>query len=514
MGCGSCSTTKNGVPQGCGDKGHCTSGSCNKMNTFDWLNHLDIPDPYAFKYVEVSFKKGARKNFFINDNPAAYTTGDMVVVDDDGGYDVGRISLSGELVRAQMRKKSVGQSGIDKKIVRRANHRDLEKLEEARGLEKNTLIRGRAIARTLDLELKLGEVEYRGDKRKATFYYTANGRIDFRELVRNYAKEFRVKVEMRQIGSRQESALIGGIGSCGRELCCSTWLSDFQSVSTTAARYQNIAINQSKLSGQCGRLKCCLNYELDTYLDAIEDFPKKADYIHTEKGKAQLIKIDIFKRVMYFAYVVKKGRSPFVAVGVDRVKEIIKLNKEGEKPEDLFPVKEYEEMASEDITFAADEMTDVVQLPDVKRRKGRNKKRNTRKPNAKKGPRSPEGKTDTASNKPKPKSRGNRNNRNKNQRKPNPNKSQDSKPQGGGKEGSSNQSRSKGPDSKAQDGKPKSQQTKKPRSNKPPSNKTQANKTQPNKLSNTKSSNTKPSNNNTKSDKPNPNKSDQSNNKN
>jgi len=178
MGCGSCSTTKNGVPQGCGDKGHCTSGSCNKMNTFDWLNHLDIPDPMAYKYVEVSFKKGARKNFFINDNPNSYTTGDMVVVDDDGGYDVGRISLSGELVRAQMKKKSVGESAIVKKIVRRANHRDLEKLEEARGIEKNTLVKGRAIARTLDLDLKLGEVEYRGDKRKATFYYTANGRIE------------------------------------------------------------------------------------------------------------------------------------------------------------------------------------------------------------------------------------------------------------------------------------------------------------------------------------------------
>ncbi len=499
MGCGSCSTTKNGVPQGCGDKGHCTSGSCNKMNTFDWLNHLDIPDPYAFKYVEVSFKKGARKNFFINDNPAAYTTGDMVVVDDDGGYDVGRISLSGELVRAQMRKKSVGQSGIDKKIVRRANHRDLEKLEEARGLEKNTLIRGRAIARTLDLDLKLGEVEYRGDKRKATFYYTANGRIDFRELVRNYAKEFRVKVEMRQIGSRQESALIGGIGSCGRELCCSTWLSDFQSVSTTAARYQNIAINQSKLSGQCGRLKCCLNYELDTYLDAIEDFPKKADYIHTEKGKAQLIKIDIFKRIMYFAYVVKKGRSPIVAVGVDRVKEIIKLNKEGEKPEDLFPVKEYEEMAAEDITFAADEMTDVIQLPDVKRRKGKNKKRNSRKPNSKRGPRKPESKADTNADKPKSKPRGNRNNRNKNQRsaKPNPNKAQGDKPQSG------NAQSSKGPEGKPQTKKPvnKASQNTRPKSNRS-SNKGQANKPQ----------NNKPQHN--KSAKPNPNKSDQSNNKN
>lgn len=481
MGCGSCSTTKNGVPQGCGDKGHCTSGSCNKMNTFDWLNHLDIPDPIAYKYVEVSFKKGTRKNFFINNQPTAFITGDMVVVDDDGGYDVGRISLSGELVRAQMKKKSVGESSIEKKIVRKANHRDLEKLQEARDLEKRTLIKGRAIARTLDLELKLGEVEYRGDKRKATFYYTANGRIDFRELVRNYAKEFRVKVEMRQIGARQESALIGGIGSCGRELCCSTWLSDFQSVSTTAARYQNIAINQSKLSGQCGRLKCCLNYELDTYLDAIEDFPKKADYIFTEKGKAQLIKINIFKRIMFYAYVKERGRSPIVAVGVDRVKEIIKLNKKGDNPEDLFPVKEYEKMAAENITFAADEMTDVIQLPDVKRRrKNRNKKRSNRKPENRKGSRKPEAKTDKpgdkSGEKPKSKSRSNRNNRNRNKKKGSPN--------------SSNSNQGKANQSNSNQGKPN-----------------------PNKSNQSKSNQNKPAQKKSNSNKPNQNKSDNNNNK-
>jgi len=479
MGCGSCSTTKNGVPQGCGDKGHCTSGSCNKMNTFDWLNDLDIPDPMAYKYVEVSFKKGTRKNFFKNDQPTSYITGDMVVVDNDGGYDVGRISLSGELVRLQMKKKSVSESAISYKIVRRANHRDLEKLDEARSLEKNTLIKGRAIARTLDLDLKLGEVEYRGDKRKATFYYTANGRIDFRELVRNYAKEFRVKVEMRQIGARQESALIGGIGSCGRELCCSTWLSDFQSVSTTAARYQNIAINQSKLSGQCGRLKCCLNYELDTYLDAIEDFPKKADYIFTEKGKAQLIKIDIFKRIMYYSYVIERRRSPIVPIGVDRVKEILKLNKSGENPEDLFPVKDYLEMAKEeDITFAADEMTDVVQLPDVKRRKGRNKKR-SRKPDSKRGPRRPESKSDSSS--PKPKSKGNRNNRNKNQRrkKPNSPKGDTNSPQGNTAKPSSKNTNTNRP--KPNTNKPN---TNKQNKNRPDSNKGKANIPSPNNKNN------------------------------
>jgi len=374
MGCGSCSTTKNGVPQGCGDKGHCTSGSCNKRNTYDWFSDLDLYDPTPFQFVEVSFKKGSYKAFYQNDQPANFITGDLVIVEAQSGYDVGRISLSGELVRAQMKKKRTDESVVVEKIVRHANHRDVEKLNEARSLERKTMIKGRAIARTLDLDMKLGDVIYRADKRKATFYYTANGRIDFRELVRNYAKEFRVKVEMKQIGARQESALIGGIGACGRELCCSTWLSDFQSVSTAAARYQNISINQTKLSGQCGRLKCCLNYELDTYLDALENFPKKADYLHTESGKAQLIKIDIFKGLMFYAYVLERGRSPIVPISVKRVKDILALNANGEKPNDLLAKNMYEDLV-EEVTFAADEMTDVIELPQVKRRRPKKSRR-------------------------------------------------------------------------------------------------------------------------------------------
>lgn len=396
MGCGSCSTSKNGVPQGCGDKGHCSSGSCNKMNTHDWLSDLDIHDPMPFKFVEISFKKGSRKAFYINENPNEYITGDLVVVEAQGGYDVGRISLSGELVRAQMKKKSVEESIIEEKIVRQANHRDIEKLAEARALEKATLIKGRAISRSLGIDMKLGDVIYRGDKRKATFFYTANGRIDFRELVRNYAKDFRVKVEMKQIGARQESAIIGGIGACGRELCCSTWLSDFQSVSTSAARYQNISINHSKLSGQCGRLKCCLNFELDTYMDALEDFPKKADYIHTKVGKAQLLKTDIFKKTMYYAYILERGRAPIVALNVSRVKEILGLNAKGEKPDELVAKRDYVEI-EEEITFAADEMNEVIELPSVKKRRNnrnRNNKNRNRKPgNKKPGNRGPRDKS-------------------------------------------------------------------------------------------------------------------------
>ena len=370
MGCSSCSS---GSPAGCGDNGHCSTGGCNKKNTYDWISVLDIHDPSAFKIVEVSFKKGARKDFFINQSWSKAETGDLIVVETESGLDTGRISLSGELVRTQMKKRKVNEERITLKVIRKANHRDIEKLTEARQLEKPTLVRARVIARTLGLDMKIGDIEYQGDKRKATFYYTAEGRVDFRELVRSYAKEFKVKVEMRQIGARHESARIGGIGSCGRELCCSTWLSDFQSVTTTAARYQNIAINQTKLSGQCGRLKCCLNYELDTYMDALKDFPKGVDYIKTKRGKAALIKTDIFKGIMYYGYTDEKTRSPMVALNVDRVKEIQKMNKSGEIPDELIDRAaqiEIDNNKEKEIEYA--DVTGEIELPSIKKKKRRN----------------------------------------------------------------------------------------------------------------------------------------------
>jgi cell fate regulator YaaT (PSP1 superfamily) len=293
-------------------------------------------DPSAYHIVEVSFKKGSHKDFYINDPSTHTVTGDMVVVETASGYDVGRITLSGELVRMQMKKKYTNEERIAFKVIRKANERDLEKLNEARAAEKETMVRARVIARTMGLDMKLGDVEYQGDKKKATFYYTAEGRVDFRELVKEYAREFKVKIEMRQIGARQESARIGGIGSCGRELCCSTWLSDFKSVNTAAARYQNIAINQSKLSGQCGRLKCCLNYELDTYLDALEDFPEDADVLKTKTGKLVLLKTDIFKGLLYYVYENNdKMRGTVFAVSTTRAKEVRELNKKNIVPDEL-----------------------------------------------------------------------------------------------------------------------------------------------------------------------------------
>lgn len=377
MGCASCATggcSTDGKVAGCGSKtGSC---SCNRLNTYDWLSDIDLPAVDAFDVVEVSFKDGSRKGFYHNAVGTRAVTGDMVVVESGNSFDVGRITLSGELVKLQLKKKKVKAKTIFPRVIRRANERDLERLAEARAAEPETMVRARVIARQLGLDMKVGDVEYQGDKRKATFYYTADGRVDFRELIKQYAREFRVKIEMRQIGARQESARIGGLGSCGRELCCSTWLSDFKSVSTAAARYQNLAINQAKLSGQCGRLKCCLNFELDTYMDALEGFPDRADRLETEAGTAVLIKTDIFKRTMYYIYK-KEGFGKTYALSVERVKEIQALNRKGQKPVELQSSQVL--AASDEPSVDYGDVTGGVEWSDLdkhaKKKKRRNKKR-------------------------------------------------------------------------------------------------------------------------------------------
>ncbi len=380
MGCSSCSSNKSGVPNGCQSKGSCLTGGCNKRNTFDWLSKLDLTDYDDFEYVEVSFRNGSRKAFFKNKKETRTITGDIVMVEAESGYDIGSISLSGELVRLQMKKKRVNEDNVLKSVIRMANDRDLEKLTEARANEHKTMVRARKIARDLSLDMKIGDVEFQADKRKATFFYTAEGRVDFRELIRHFAKEFKVKIEMRQIGARQESARIGGVGSCGRELCCSTWLADFKTVSTTAARYQNLAINQAKLSGQCGRLKCCLNFELDTYMEALEEFPEKADTLFTEKGKAKLVKTDIFKGLMFYVYTSEGGRSKFYPLKLKRVKEILRLNAKNEKPAGL---EDYKALEAQEIEIDFESVNEVIELPMEKRKKKKrrpNKNRNKKKP--------------------------------------------------------------------------------------------------------------------------------------
>jgi cell fate regulator YaaT (PSP1 superfamily) len=337
MACAGCGTGADGKPAGCKSNGGCSSGGCNRLNVFDWLANIPLSDSLApFDIIEVSFNNGSRKDFFRNVTKQFLDKGEMVTVEGVSGFDVGQVSLTGELVKLQMKKRRTEDTPEVKKVLRRSTNEDLNRMGENKAREKEALIKARAIARSIGLEMKLTEVEIQADGRKATFFYTADDRVDFRELIKMYASEFRVKVEMRQIGARQEAGKVGGIGSCGRELCCSTWLSDFKSVNTTAARYQNLSINQAKLSGQCGRLKCCLNYELDTYLDALKDFPEDADSIETANGVATLQKRDIFKNLMWYAYSDSNKQYPMT---IARVKEIRQLNRQNIRPDELKPVE-------------------------------------------------------------------------------------------------------------------------------------------------------------------------------
>jgi cell fate regulator YaaT (PSP1 superfamily) len=334
MGCGSCGSGKDGAPGGCQSHGACASGSCNRMNVHDWLANLPFSDPESnCRVVEVSFNNGSRKDYFKNTTLHYYGRGEMIAVEGVNGFDVGMVNLTGELVRLQLKKNNIDEKSPDiKKVLRRATDQDLEKLKESKSKEAHMLIRSRAIARQLNLELKMAEVEIQADGRKATYFYIADDRVDFRELIKLYAGEFKVKVEMRQIGARQEAGKVGGIGSCGRELCCSTWLTDFKSVNTNAARYQNLSINQTKLSGQCGRLKCCLNYELDTYMDALQFFPNDADMLELAKGRAFLVKKDIFRNLMWYTMADSNKQYPLT---LETVKNIKAQNRQGIRPEEL-----------------------------------------------------------------------------------------------------------------------------------------------------------------------------------
>lgn len=330
MGC-ACGTKVDGKVAGCNNNGACNTGGCNKMNVFDWLSNMDMPVSDRFSIVEIRFKNG-RKDFYRNSDNLTLITGDAVIVEAATGHHLGHVSLQGELVRLQMQKKKVANDDEIKKIYRIANQKDLEKYEEIKKRDLPTLYRTREIIRQLNLSMKLSDVEYQADNTKATFYYSAEDRVDFRELIKLLATEFKVRVEMRQISLRQEAGRLGGIGVCGRELCCSTWLSDFKNVATSAARYQNLSLNPSKLSGQCGRLKCCLNYELETYMEALKDIPDIEAPLLTEQGEARLQKTDIFRKIMWFGY---KEDNNWYPLSIDRVNEILEMNRIGKKPASL-----------------------------------------------------------------------------------------------------------------------------------------------------------------------------------
>ncbi len=331
MGC-ACGTTKGSTTaKGCENNGTCGTSGCNKMNVFDWLSDMEVPTEDKFKVVEIRFKNG-RKDFYRNTDAVDLYTGDPVIVEVQSGHHLGYVSLQGELVRLQMQKKKLADDEQIKKIYRKANQRDLEKLEEVKKREMPTLYRTREIVKERKLQMKVSDIEFQADNTKATFYYSAEDRVDFRELIKALAAEFKVRVEMRQINLRQEAGRLGGIGVCGRELCCSTWLTDFKNVTTGAARYQNLSLNPTKLSGQCGRLKCCLNYELETYMEALQHIPKIEAPLLTLQGEARLQKTDIFRKIMWFGF---SEENTWYPINVERVNQILELNRSGKKPATL-----------------------------------------------------------------------------------------------------------------------------------------------------------------------------------
>ncbi|MCF2876104.1 MULTISPECIES: stage 0 sporulation family protein [unclassified Tenacibaculum] len=381
MSCSSCSTNKSGVPNGCKSNGNCATGTCgsgNKLAVFDWLSNMTLPTGEApFNIYEVRFKNG-RKHFFKNSDKVTVSMGDIVAVEGSSGHDVGIVSLAGELVKVQMKKRKITADSEDvKRIYRKASQKDIDIWQAAREKELETQRKGREIISRLGLKMKLSDVEYQGDGTKATFYYTADERVDFRQLIRDLAGTFSIRVEMRQVGMRQEAARLGGVGSCGRELCCSTWLTDFRKVNTAAARYQQLSLNPLKLAGQCGKLKCCLNFELDTYLDALKSFPKQDKILKTEKGDAVFVKMDIFKKMLWYTY--KEESFKWFKLSLDQVHEIIELNKNNEL---ALPLDEYElEITEEEaVNFENVVGQDSLTRFDTPKKPRRGNRRRSRKP--------------------------------------------------------------------------------------------------------------------------------------
>lgn len=379
MGCTNCSTS-NGVPNGCKSNGACGTGGCDKLAVYDWLADVELPNGQsAYDILEVRFKN-SRKAFYRNLKGLNLQVGDVVVVEASPGQDVGIVSVVGELARIQVRKKSSNFKAHEaRNVIRKANPDDIDKWKKFREREKATMFKSREIASQLALQMKISDIEYQGDGSKATFYYTAEDRVDFRQLIRDLADEFKVRVEMKQIGVRQEAARLGGIGSCGRELCCSTWLTDFRSVSTASARYQQLSLNPQKLAGQCGKLKCCLNYELDAYVEALKKFPKADTKLHTEKGVAYHAKTDVFKEQMWYVQQDKDSKTPgvFVPLSPERVKEIIAMNKAGKKPADLKDFMVEIDVVEPDYTNVVGQDS-LSRFDDVFKRKKKKKKSNNK----------------------------------------------------------------------------------------------------------------------------------------
>ncbi len=375
MACSSCSTSDGGAPKGCKNNGTCGTDSCNKLTVFDWLANMNLPNgEVPFDGVEVRFKNG-RKEFYKNSDKLSLAIGDIVATVASPGHDIGIVSLTGELVKIQMKKKGVNPESKEiLKIYRKATQKDIDIWSKARDKEEVMKVKARELAIAHKLEMKISDIEYQGDGSKVTFYYTANDRIDFRMLIKDFAREFSSRIEMKQVGFRQEASRLGGIGSCGRELCCSTWLTDFRSVNTSAARYQQLSLNPQKLAGQCGKLKCCLNYELDTYMDALKDFPDFETKLLTEKGDAICHKQDIFKGLMWFAYT--NDAANWHVLSVEQVREIIAENKQKIKVASLedFAIEVHQEIEKDFNNAMGQESLTRFDQPKKKKKSNKKKK--------------------------------------------------------------------------------------------------------------------------------------------
>ncbi|MBT8327830.1 MAG: hypothetical protein KJP21_08905 [Bacteroidia bacterium] len=443
MGCGSCGKNNGSHSPGCQSNGGCSTGSCNKLNVYNWLTDMVLPEDYTpFNIVEVRFK-GSKKQFYKNINNLELFTGDKVIVDSDIGYDVGEVSLSGELVKLQLKKYGLDPESNEMRTIRSiANEDQLNKYDLVKAKEQATLESARTTALQLKLKMKISDIEFQGDGKKVTFYYTSEGRVDFRELIRRYASDFKARIQMLQVSYREEASRLGGIGSCGRELCCSTWLTDYKVVSMAAPKTQNLSINMLKLSGQCGRLKCCLNYELELYHEAVSKFPNENVKLKTESGLASLRKIDILKGKAWYCY---EKSYDWIPLDLERVNEIIEDNKNGKIPLTLSDTAKGAEIAHKTLEYKDALLGDT----DLTRMDDKNKKRR----NSGKGGRY----------KGKKGSGGNPNNRNRNRNSGNRNQNNKSGDNKGGEDRNKPQAKKKRPYNKNK------QRTNKP--NNPPKDK-------------------------------------------
>ena len=373
MNCSNCKNNVKGTPKGCRGNGNCLTNGCNQRTVYNWLSNLDNDSKKSNKWIELSFKNG-RKKFVSNNKQIAIQTGDVVVIELAYGKDMGMVSLTGHLVQFQMDRKNAEKQLKDAPVIlRKATEKDIENWKIVREKEGDYILKARELAKEAALDMKISDAELQADGNKVTFYYTAEERVDFRELLKKMTLHFSLKIEMKQIGSRQESSRLGGIGSCGRELCCSTWMKDFRSVTTKAARYQQLSLNPQKLAGQCGKLKCCLNFELDQYVEMINTFPSPKRKLISLSEKGVHIKTDVFRKMMWYS--IKNQETKFITIESFSVDEVRTLHNRMDNGEKIHSLLKVDEETSFNQNKSSDLSDDINRFNNVFKRKKRTKQK-------------------------------------------------------------------------------------------------------------------------------------------